>query len=395
MAAHAMHDDEQQRPRRRLLSPVFKREAAEHYCSVRVPEPVPDYELELKALRPLYATRGRMWEAFSRTPHTVALLPHHVTTVFAHGALPRAPYVLHIIDHPTFSMCYSAHNVPYLDEGGGIGGSMLDAPGLVHVFAENWMDPTAAVHPRLTITPIGLPSRGHKTLGVEWYTSAIEHARATIPPATARPVRILSNAHFATYVQPQSRSPLGNTRKRMAQVLAYHPLIHFQNAKALANETFLSHARFAFELCPEGNGLDTHRFYEATALGTIPIVLRDSITPLYLEHFPATLVLDRWADLLRMGEAELDAARRRLAPLRRPEALRMGYWIDLHERRLREANVDARRRARWPVSSWLNPWSWDRLRQGLPQRPLSSICKEWVHVSALKRARNATRGQSR
>jgi hypothetical protein len=375
--------------RRRLLSVAAK---AKSYCSVRVPQPVLDYERELERTRDQYVTRQRLWQAFSKTPHTVALLPHHVRTVFAHGVLPHLPYVLHVIDHPSFSMCFSTRNVPYLEHPPAVGGDMLDSPGLVHVFAENWMDKGTPAHPKLTIGPIGLPSRGHKLLGLEWYTREIDRARAALPPVTERPLRILSNAHFATYDRPRSNSPLGNTRQRMRTVLAHHPLVHYQKKRALANETFQSHARFAFELCPEGNGLDTHRFYEATVLGTIPIVVRNSLTPLYAEHFPATLVLERWEDLVRMTEAELDAHRRRLAPLRRPEALRMGYWIDLHERKLREAGLDPRTRADWPLASWLKPWAWSRMRESLPQKPLPNICRDGAHVLAYKRAiANASR----
>jgi hypothetical protein len=49
-------------------------------------------------------------------------------------------------------------------------------------------------------------------------------------------------------------------------------------------------------VCPEGNGIDTHRFWEALFLGTVPIVLRNPLTERLSKDFPC-LVLDRWEDL--------------------------------------------------------------------------------------------------
>jgi len=56
--------------------------------------------------------------------------------------------------------------------------------------------------------------------------------------------------------------------------------------------------RFAFTLCPWGNGYDTHRVWEALYSGSVPIIKRHS-TFEYLENLPA-LIIDDYEDLLKI-----------------------------------------------------------------------------------------------
>ena len=53
---------------------------------------------------------------------------------------------------------------------------------------------------------------------------------------------------------------------------------------------------FKFAICPEGNGIDTHRFWECLYLKVVPICPRNIITEYYSKFFPVVL-LDRWEDL--------------------------------------------------------------------------------------------------
>ena len=54
-------------------------------------------------------------------------------------------------------------------------------------------------------------------------------------------------------------------------------------------------AEHFFCLCPRGNGIDTHRFWEAQYLGCIPIVLKQDWTSAY-SNLPI-LLIDSWSDL--------------------------------------------------------------------------------------------------
>lgn len=53
---------------------------------------------------------------------------------------------------------------------------------------------------------------------------------------------------------------------------------------------------YKFAICPEGNGLDTHRFWECLYLKVIPICLKNNLTEHYSKTFPVVLLED-WEDL--------------------------------------------------------------------------------------------------
>ena len=57
-----------------------------------------------------------------------------------------------------------------------------------------------------------------------------------------------------------------------------------------------------FCLCPRGNGIDTHRFWEAQYVDTIPVLLKQDWTSAY-SNLPVLLV-DAWEDLLRLNWEE-------------------------------------------------------------------------------------------
>jgi len=57
-------------------------------------------------------------------------------------------------------------------------------------------------------------------------------------------------------------------------------------------------AKHKFCLCPRGNGIDTHRFWEAQYLDCIPVILWRDWTPAYSEM--PILILDNWAELKQL-----------------------------------------------------------------------------------------------
>jgi hypothetical protein len=54
-------------------------------------------------------------------------------------------------------------------------------------------------------------------------------------------------------------------------------------------------ARHKFCICPRGNGIDTHRFWEAQYLDSIPVILLRDWIPAYSEL--PILILENWAQL--------------------------------------------------------------------------------------------------
>ncbi len=53
---------------------------------------------------------------------------------------------------------------------------------------------------------------------------------------------------------------------------------------------------YKFCICPEGNGIDTHRFWECLYLKVIPICLNSHLINHYSKIFPI-IILDNWEDL--------------------------------------------------------------------------------------------------
>ena len=62
-----------------------------------------------------------------------------------------------------------------------------------------------------------------------------------------------------------------------------------------------------YNLCPPGNGLDTHRFWESLLLNTLPIVVRSSFTSNLEKLDIPALYLDKWTDLNEYKENELQS----------------------------------------------------------------------------------------
>ena len=67
-----------------------------------------------------------------------------------------------------------------------------------------------------------------------------------------------------------------------------------------------------FILCPEGEGIDTHRFWEVLYLGRFPVVLHNPVTDSFSDM--PVLILNKWTDfekeyknfLKRVGNKEFN-----------------------------------------------------------------------------------------
>ena len=54
---------------------------------------------------------------------------------------------------------------------------------------------------------------------------------------------------------------------------------------------------YEFCICPEGNGVDTHRLWEAIYLKTIPIVVKSEFTNILIKNNIPVVVLENWSEL--------------------------------------------------------------------------------------------------
>ena len=84
-------------------------------------------------------------------------------------------------------------------------------------------------------------------------------------------------------------------RKKVLESLKNNRFIE-KNSFGNHREYFEELKKYKFNLCPEGNGLDTHRIWESLLASAIPVMIRNTFTEnLASLNFPIML-LDEWED---------------------------------------------------------------------------------------------------
>ena len=68
------------------------------------------------------------------------------------------------------------------------------------------------------------------------------------------------------------------------------------NTKKSKEDYFKELASHKYAICPEGNGIDTHRFWECLYMNVIPICKKNILYEYYSKHFPIILLND-WDEL--------------------------------------------------------------------------------------------------
>jgi len=181
-------------------------------------------------------------------------------------------------------------------------------PQVAHWFSTNVTHP----HPRVTAVPLGIgPSHDPITAGAAALAAAFR-------PQPERTKWLYVN--FRPETNPAVRQPVFDafrTRSGESWVTFREPVPSGQAGQFLEEM-----GRHRFVLCPPGNGVDTHRMWEAMATGAIPVVLRSSaMEPFY--NLPALFV----DDLCRIGPDLLEAAWGRIsAGWKFPGELNASHW---------------------------------------------------------------------
>jgi hypothetical protein len=151
--------------------------------------------------------------------------------------------------------------------------AILDHPLLRHWYAQN----VCVQHPKLTPIPIGIQNSQWNARGLE-YISSLHVTRKTQNVYFNFNVNTNSTVRAACYEALKGKIP-------------FLPMID-------ANNNLRRLADYKFCICPEGNGVDTHRFWEALYLKVIPIVLDSELVRAFQRdtRIPV-VVLKAWSDL--------------------------------------------------------------------------------------------------
>lgn len=88
-------------------------------------------------------------------------------------------------------------------------------------------------------------------------------------------------------------------------------------------------SKFQFCFCPEGNGYDTHRFWESLMVGTMPIVKQSNFINNFFEHNIPMLVLKNWEDIYDFDSKALDSIyNQNIETLKESYYLNAEYWFN-------------------------------------------------------------------
>jgi len=153
---------------------------------------------------------------------------------------------------------------------------------LAHWFAQNLV----VDHPKLSPLPIGLANR-------PWPHGDVELLCQIATQAEKLPRSALLYVNFDPSTHPdreraweavRSLMPTGEPTRRRAQPFA---------------DYLRDLARHRFCVCPRGNGIDTHRFWECLYLGVVPVVERSAHTERWACEGVPLVLLDDWSELSR------------------------------------------------------------------------------------------------
>ena len=88
-------------------------------------------------------------------------------------------------------------------------------------------------------------------------------------------------------------------------------------------------SKYMFVICPEGNGIDTHRLWEALYLKTIPIIKKNKISPFLQKANLPILILNDWSDLTKFNESKLKSFYVKKKRFFNNNFLNQKYWINI------------------------------------------------------------------
>jgi len=121
-------------------------------------------------------------------------------------------------------------------------------------------------------------------------------------------------------------SPTNESRNHIVRLLEPNNIPFDLEPERLSHKEYCEKlSDYKYVLCPPGNGVSTHRFWETLYLGSIPIILNHRI---YREYTLPIIRLENWEELTNEkleSFNELDYSK---------EMLDFGYWRNLIEKEL-------------------------------------------------------------
>ena len=111
--------------------------------------------------------------------------------------------------------------------------------------------------------------------------------------------------------------------------------IFIEGNENIVNQRFDKHldylknlTKYKFILCPEGNGLDTHRIWESILTNTVPIVIKNEFTLNLKKIGVPLLLINDWTDLKIFNESKIEESYNLFKDLKFSEFVEIKFWTD-------------------------------------------------------------------
>lgn len=154
---------------------------------------------------------------------------------------------------------------------------LLNIPNLKNIYTQN-ID--ICPQERIIPLPIGIANSQWKHGNLDIWKNILENTD-------------LNNKHNNIYFNFKIETNK-NKRKSCYNIIKSKKIPNLKNTDYLNYLKTLSTYKYA--ICPEGNGIDTHRLWECLYLKVIPICLHNHVTEYYSNIFPIVL-LDDWNNI--------------------------------------------------------------------------------------------------
>ena len=85
---------------------------------------------------------------------------------------------------------------------------------------------------------------------------------------------------------------------------------------------------YRFIICPEGNGLDTHRIWEGILVNTFPILKISNFTQILQNEGIPAIYIEKWEEINDFNEKDLNKIYQDLLKINTKEYILFNYWKD-------------------------------------------------------------------
>jgi hypothetical protein len=180
-------------------------------------------------------------------------------------------------------------------------------PSVAFIFAQNILDEI----PNFAVLPIGLENAWRSKHGI------LNQKMVRTASTSQRLNRVMWGFNVRTNPFARNEATLALKKNSSADNIG--------NVTPKKHQSLLR--KYAFVACPPGNGLDTHRTWEAMYFKCVPIVLRSFMTSYYESIGLPIWVVDSYSDIEDFDESALGEMYKQFQGKFAHEAIWADYWI--------------------------------------------------------------------